>query len=57
MSAIREDSMKELFYLKKYVKGLNKEQADNIMHCLPLLTALLEEPTLPYLQEPVLRTG
>ena len=57
MNAIGEDSMKDLFYLKKYVKGLNKEQADNIMHCLPLLTALLEEPTLPYLQEPVLRTG
>ena len=57
MNAIEEDSMKDLFYLKKYVKGLNKEQADNIMHCLPQLTALLEEPMLPYLQEPVLRTG
>ena len=57
MNAIGEDSMKDLLYLKRYVNGLNKEQADNLIHCLPQLTALLEEPMLPYLQEPVLRTG
>ncbi len=57
MNAIGEDSTKDLLYLKRYVKGLNKEQADNLIHSLPQLTALLEEPMLPYLQEPVLRTG
>jgi hypothetical protein len=54
MNAIGEDSKNDLL---KFVKGLNKDQADNIMYCLPQLTALLEEPMLPYLQEPFLRTG
>ena len=57
MNAIGEDSTKDLLYLKRYVKGLNKEQANNLIRYLPQLTALLEEPMLPYLQEPVLRTG
>lgn len=54
MNAIGEDSKNDLL---KFVKGANKEQADNIMDCLPQLIALLEEPMLPYLQEPFLRTG
>lgn len=57
MNAIGEDSKNDLLNLKKFVKGLNKEQADSIMYCLPQLIALLEEPMLPYLQEPFLRTG
>jgi len=57
MNAIGEDSTNDLLYLKKFVKSLNKEQADTIMCYLPQLTALLEEPMLPYLQEPFLQTG
>ncbi len=57
MNAIGEDSTNDLLYLKKFVKGLNKEQADTIMCYLPQLTALLEEPMRPYLQEPFLQTG
>ena len=37
--------------LRNFVRGLNKEQADNIINCLPQLTALLEEPTQPCLRE------
>ena len=54
MSATGNDSRVDLL---SFVKGLNKEQADNIMCYLPQLTALLEEPMLPYLQEPFLQTG
>ena len=43
--------------LRKFVKGLDKEQADVVMRYLPQLIALLEEPTRPYLQEPFLQTG
>lgn len=57
MNAIGEDSKNDLLNLKKFVKGLNKEQADSIMYCLPQLIALLEEPMLPYLQEPFLQIG
>jgi len=57
MNAIGEDSTNDLLYLKRFVKSLNKEQADTIMCYLPQLTALLEEPMLPYLQEPFLQTG
>ena len=57
MNAIGEESKNDLLELQEFVKGLNKEQADSIMYCLPQLTALLEEPMLPYLQEPFLRTG
>ena len=54
MNAIGEDSKNDLL---KFVKGLNKEQADSIMYRLPQLTASLEEPMLPYLQEPFLQIG
>ena len=37
--------------LQSFVRGLNKEQADNIINCLPQLTALLEESTQPCLRE------
>jgi hypothetical protein len=57
MNAIGEESKNDLLDLLNFVKGLNKEQADRIMYCLPQLTALLEEPMLPYLQEPFLQTG
>ena len=43
--------------LLDFVKGLSKEQADHIICYLPQVTALLEEPMPPYLQEPFLRTG
>jgi lysophospholipase L1-like esterase len=43
--------------LRNFVRGLNKEQAEAIMRHLPKLIALLEEPVLPYLQEPFLQTG
>ena len=49
-----EDSKNDLL---NFVRGLSKEQAENIMCYLPQLTALLEEPMLPYLQEPSLQTG
>jgi hypothetical protein len=54
MNAIGEDSKNDLI---KFVKGANKEQADNIMYYLPQLIALLEEPMQPYLQEPFLQIG
>ena len=54
MKGTGEDSKSNL---QRFVSGLNKEQADLIMYYLPQLTALLEEPTLPYLQEQFPQTG
>ena len=54
MNATGEDFRNDLLH---FVGGLSKEQADNIIRYLPQLTALLEEPMLPYLQEPSLQTG
>jgi hypothetical protein len=55
MNAIGEDSRNDLL---TFVKGLNKEQADNIiMYCHTQLIALHEAPMLLYLQGPFLRTG
>ena len=54
MNATGEDLKKALL---GFTKGLSKEQADDIMNYLPQLTALLEEPMRPYLQEPFLQTG
>lgn len=54
MNAIGEDSKSNL---QNFARGLSKEQADMIMSYLPQLIALLEEPMLPYLQEPFLQTG
>ena len=54
MNATGEDAS---IALLNFVKSLNKEQADYIICYLPQVTALLEEPMLPYLQEPFLRTG
>jgi hypothetical protein len=57
MNAGGEVSNNDLLVLKEFVKGLNKEQADNIMYYLPQLIALLEDPMQPYLQEPFLQIG
>ena len=54
MNATGEDFRNDLLH---FVGGLSKEQADRIIRYLPQLTALLEEPVLPYLQEPSLQTG
>ena len=54
MKATGEDASIELL---NFVTSLSKEQADHIIRLLPQLTALLEEPMLPYLQEPSLQTG
>ena len=54
MNATGEDFRNDLL---QFTKSLNKEQADNVIRYLPQLTALLEEPMLPYLQEPSLQTG
>ena len=43
--------------LRSFVRGLNKEQADNIMNYLPLLIALIEEPMELCLQEPFRPAG
>ena len=54
MNATGENSKDDLL---DFVNGLSKDQAEHIIRYLPQLTALLEEPMLPYLQEPSLQTG
>ena len=43
--------------LLQYILSLSPEQESKIFNLLPQLSALLDEPTLPYLQEPYLQTG
>ena len=57
MNIAGEEGRDDQLDLLSFVRGLSREQADHIISCFPQVTALLEEPMPPYLQEPFLRTG
>ena len=57
MNAIGQGSTNDPGVLLKFVKGLNKEQADLLMPHLPTVIAILEAQGERFLRIPFQRTG